>query len=163
MLAERLSHPLTRVMAQETLGYVHLLRREPDAARRCLEKSIAQSREYGFQLSVSECRFLVGWALAQQGQSADGIAQMREALATIGATGAGVARQYYLCILAQSGEEREANEGLDLLERALAIAEAGAKYQLPELLRTKGELLLRLSPRDNAARELVPAGRVNGP
>jgi class 3 adenylate cyclase/predicted ATPase len=150
-LAERLSHPLTRVLAQHTLGYVHLLRREPDAARRCLDKSIAQSKEFGFQLSVSECRFLVGWALAQQGQSADGIAEMREALAAITATGAGVALQYYLCILAQSGEKREANEGLDLLERALAIAEAGAKYQLPELLRTKGELLLRLNPRDNAA------------
>ena len=76
---------------------------------------------------------------------------MREALAAITATGAGVALQYYLCILAQSGEEREASEGLDLLERALAIAEAGAEYQLPELLRTKGELLLRLNPRDNAA------------
>jgi len=150
-LAERLSHPLTRVLAQHTLGYVHLLRREPDAARRCLDKSIAQSKEFGFQLSVSECRFLVGWALAQQGQSADGIAEMREALAAITATGAGVALQYYLCILAQSGEKREANEGLDLLERALVIAEAGAKYQLPELLRTKGELLLRLNPRDNAA------------
>ena len=150
-LAERLSHPLTRVLAQHTLGYVHLLRREPDAARRCLDKSIAQSKEFGFQLSVSESRFLVGWALAQQEHRADGLAEMREALAAITATGAEVALQYYLCILAQSGEEREASEGLDVLERALAVAEAGAKYQLPELLRTKGELLLRLDPRDNAA------------
>lgn len=148
-LAERLSHPLTRVLAQHTLGYVHLLRREPAAARRYLDKAIEQSKEFGFQLSVSECRFFEGWALAQQGQSADGIAEMREALAAITATGAEVALQYYLCILAQSGEK--ANEGLDLLERALAIAEAGAKYQLPELLRTKGELLLRLNPADNAA------------
>ena len=150
-LAERVSHPLTQVLAQHTLGYVHLLRREPDAARRCLDKSIAQSKEFGFQLSVSECRFLVGWALAQQEHRAEGLAEMREALAAITATGAGVALQYYLCILAQSGEEREAREGLDLLERALVIAEAGAKYQLPELLRTKGELLLRLNSRDNAA------------
>jgi predicted ATPase len=76
---------------------------------------------------------------------------MREALAAITATGGGVALQHYLCILARTGEEREASEGLDLLERALCIAEAGAKLLLPELLRTKGELLLRLNPRDAAA------------
>jgi predicted ATPase len=150
-LAVRLSHPLTRVLAQQTLGYVHLLRREPDAARRWLEQSIEQSKEFGFQLSLSECRFLLGWALAQQGHSADGIAVMRDALAAITATGAEVALQYYLCILAQAGEEKDASGGLALLERALTIAESGARYQLPELLRTKGELLLRINPRDDAA------------
>jgi predicted ATPase len=92
--------------------------------------------------------------------------EMREALAAITATGAEVALQYYLCILAQSGEDLKTSEGLDLLERALAIAEAGAKYQLPELLRTKGELLLRLNPRDNAAehwfRLAIAAAREQG-
>ena len=79
-------------------------------------------------------------------------AEMREALAAITATGAAVGLQDYLCVLAQAcGECGEASEGLDLLERALSIAEAGAKYRLPELLRTKGELLLRQNPRDDTA------------
>jgi tetratricopeptide (TPR) repeat protein len=150
-LAERLSHPLTRVLTHQNLGYVLLLQRKPDAARRCLDKGIALAREFGLQLSESESRFYRGWALALQGHRADGIAEMREALEAITATGAGVGHQHSLCILAQTGEEREASEGLGLLERAFAIAEAGARYQLPELLRTKGELLLRLNSRDDAA------------
>jgi hypothetical protein len=52
-LAERVAHPLSRVLALHALGLVLLLRREPDAARRCLDKAIAQSKEFGFQLSVS--------------------------------------------------------------------------------------------------------------
>jgi predicted ATPase len=150
-LAERLSHPLTRVLTQQNMGYVLLLQRKPDAARKCLDKGIALAKEFGLQLSESENRFDLGWALALQGHRADGIAEMREALNAITATGAGVGVQQYLCILAQTGEDREASEGLDLLTRALAIADAGARYQLPELLRTKGELLLRLNPRDDAA------------
>jgi predicted ATPase len=77
---------------------------------------------------------------------------MREGIAAISATGAAMGMPYFLCILARAcGDAGEAGEGLELIERALGIAESGAKYQLPELLRTKGELMLRLNPRDEAA------------
>jgi predicted ATPase len=77
---------------------------------------------------------------------------MREAIAIIAATGEAIQRQYLLCVLARAcGESGEASEGLNLLERALEIARSGAKYQFPELLRAKGDLLLRLNPHDDAA------------
>jgi class 3 adenylate cyclase/tetratricopeptide (TPR) repeat protein len=151
-LAERVSHPLTRVMAQQNLSYLHLLRREPDEGRRCLDKWIALSNEFGLQLATSEGRFQFGWALAEEGHTAEGIAEMREGLAAITATGAAVDLNN-LCVLARACGEHEISEGLILLERALVIAESGAKYQLPELLRTKGELLLRLNPRDDTAED----------
>ena len=45
-------------------------------------------------------------------------------------------------------------EGMAVLEGALRFAaDSGAKYQYPELLRTKGELLLRLDPGDRSAEE----------
>jgi class 3 adenylate cyclase len=154
-LAERVSHPLTRVMAEQTLSYIHLLRREPDEGHRCLDKWMALSKEFGLQLSTFEGGFQFGWALAEEGHTTEGITEMREALAAITATGAGVGLQNYLCVLARACGEHEIDEGLGLLERALAIAESGAKYQMPELLRAKGELLLRLNPRDDTAEDLL--------
>ena len=65
-----------------------------------------------------------------------------------------------------AGSLDEASEGLSLLERALDIARSGAKYQLPELLRAKGELLLRQNPHDDAAeswlRQALTAARDEG-
>ena len=151
-LAERVSHPLSKALALQTLSYVHLLRREPADVRRCLDKWIPMAEEFGLQLSVPDARFQLGWALAEEGQAEEGIPEMREALAAITATGAEVGLQEYLCVIAQAcGDCGETREGLDLLERGLRVAEAGAKYRLPELFRTKGELLLRQHPQDIAA------------
>ena len=151
-LAERVSHPPSKVLAQQTLSYIHLLRREPGEARRCLENRLSLSKELGRQQMASDARFQLGWALAEEGQADEGIPEMREGLAAITATGAAVDLQEYLCVLAQAcGECGEASEGLDLLERGLSIAEFGARYRLPELLRTKGELLLRRDPLDDDA------------
>jgi tetratricopeptide (TPR) repeat protein len=101
----------------------------------------------------------VGWGgiaeigLNERGSvTAEGAREMREAIAIIAATGEAIQRQYLLCVLARAcGESGEASEGLNLLERALEIARSGAKYQFPELLRAKGDLLLRLNPHDDAA------------
>jgi hypothetical protein len=66
----------------------------------------------------------------------EGIRQVHQAVEGITATGADM------------GMNGEANEGLTLLEKAFGIiAKSGSKYQLPELLRTKGELLSRLARR----------------
>jgi tetratricopeptide (TPR) repeat protein len=151
-LAERVSHPLSRALALQTLSYVHLLRREPADARRCLDKWIPLTKEFGLQLSASDARFQLGWALAEEGRAEEGIPEMHDALAAITATGAEVGLQEYVCVIAQAcGDRGETREGLDLLERGFAIAEAGAKYRLPELLRVKAELLLRINPRDDTA------------
>ena len=79
---------------------------------------------------------------------------MREGLEAITATGSGVGLQDFLCVMAQAcGSSGEPREGLYLLERGIRIAEAGAKYRLPELLRVKGELLLRIDPGEDAAED----------
>ncbi len=77
------------------------MRREPDEARRCLRKGIALSKEFGLPLVISEGRFQLGWALAEEGHVEEGIREMREGLAAITATGAEVGLPHYLCVLAQ--------------------------------------------------------------
>jgi class 3 adenylate cyclase/predicted ATPase len=166
-LAERVSHPFSMVLAQLNCSYVHLLRREPDEARRRVHKWIALSKEFGLPTMIAHGRFQLGWALAEEGHAAEGVREMHEAIAAIAATGDASHRQYLLCVLARaSGESGEASEGLNLLEKALGIARSGAKYQFPELLRTKGDLLLRLKPHDDAAenwlRQALLAARDEG-
>jgi predicted ATPase len=151
-LAERMSHPFSSVLAQLNLSYIHLVRREPAEARRWLEKWIASSNEFGFQHSISVGRFQIGWALAVEGQSAKGVREMREGIAAMTATGAANGLPFLLSILARTcGEAGEPNDGLEILERALHLAHSGAKCHLAELLRVKGELLLRLDSQDSSA------------
>ena len=167
-LAERVSHPFSMVLAQLHCSYVHLFRREPDEVRRRVDKWIALSKEFGLSPTMmAGGRFQLGWALAEEGHAAEGVREMREAIAAIAATGAAIGMQYLLCVLARAcGESGEASEGLNLLERALGIAKSGAKFQFPELLRTKGDLLLRLNPHDDAAenwlRQALMAARDEG-
>ncbi len=98
-LAERVSHPFSRVLAQANLSYVHLLRREPEEGRRWLDKWIAMSKEFGFPHSISMGRFQMGWALAEGGQTAEGAREMREGIAAITATGSANYLPFLLSIL----------------------------------------------------------------
>src|SRR5262249_51861034 len=90
-----------------------------------------------------------GWALADQGRDAEGIAQMRQGLAAIQATGAALRRPYYLGLLAEtSGTAGDLENGLAMLNEALAVvARTGERWSEAELHRLKGELLLRSKAR----------------
>ena len=67
-LAERVSHPFSMVLAQLHCSYVHLFRREPDEARRRVDKWIALSKEFGLSPTMmADGRFHPGWALADEG------------------------------------------------------------------------------------------------
>ena len=98
---------------------------------------------------------LLGWALAAQGQRAEGIAQVRHGLDAFRATGAELARPYYLALLAEaSGQVGQAGEGLPLLAEALAVVHKnGERWWEAELHRLKGELLLILSPENQVDAE----------
>jgi predicted ATPase len=151
-LAERDSHPFTMAQAQLSFSIVHLMRREPTEARRWAEKGVALCSEYVMSLLLGQARVYLGWALAGLGQLDEGIREMREGTAVIAGSGADMGMAYYLCALAGVCGERLPSEGLALLEQAFdTLAKTGSTYQLPELLRTKGELLLSLDPRTDDA------------
>ena len=110
--------------------------------------------------------FLRGWALAAQGQGAEGIAQMRQGLAAVRATGTAVSMPRYLAWLAEAyGQVGQVDEGLHLLAEALAVVDTtGERFYEAELHRLHGELLLRQAvPDAPAGRSLLPAGPRRGP
>lgn len=141
--AEEFADPFSRAIA---LAYDAMLQQfcgTRDAVEEQAAAAIAVSTEYGFPYYLAWGTILHGWAVAERGQVERGIAQMREGLAAIRATGCDYRRSYYLSLLAQvCGRAGQIDEGLDLLQEALTSAEAsGEHWKDAELYRLRGELL----------------------
>ena len=124
---------------------VHQFRREAQAAQEHAEALIALSREQGFIFPLVEGTILRGGALAAQGRAEEGIAQMRQGLAALSATGVGVARPYYLALLAEAyGRLGQVEEGLAVLAEALAVVHKIGQHGIEGLLYwLKGALTLQ--------------------
>ena len=104
-----------------------------------------------------------GWALAQQGEVAEGIAQLRQGFAGWSATGAGVISPWWLALLAEAcGQVGQFDEGLRALEEALTAVQHNDEHNYEaEVYRLKGELLLQQSAaqQGEAEEQLCPHRR----
>jgi tetratricopeptide (TPR) repeat protein len=132
-LAEELSHPYSLALALWGAAWFHLLRREGQFARERAEAVITLSTEQGFPYGLAVGTFVQSWALAEQGQVQEGIAQMRPGRAPLN-----------LALLAEAyGKVGQVEEGLTVLAKALArVEKTGERVYEAELDRLKGELLL---------------------
>ena len=101
--------------------------------------------EQGFPQWMAFDSILCGWALAHQGQAQEGIAQINQGMKDYRATGAELARPYYLVLLAEAhGAMGQPEGGLTALTEALTLVDTtGERWYEPELYRLKGELLLQ--------------------
>jgi len=142
-LAQRLGHPLTTAIACYACSLAHVLRGEPDAVQGWAERVIEISENYLLPLTLGQGILHAGWALAQLGELEQGIARMREGMARLRATGARMDTLYFGALLGEAlGRAGAPKDGLVEVERALAAAERdGARFQVSEMLRVKGELL----------------------
>jgi predicted ATPase len=122
----------------------HQLRRERPLTHEWAEAGITLAREQGFPVWLGQGTILQGWALAEQGQSEEGITQIRQGLATSQAVEAGIFQSYYLILLAEAyGKAGQAEEGLAVLAEALTVVDkSGERFYEAELYRIRGELLL---------------------
>jgi class 3 adenylate cyclase/predicted ATPase len=144
-LAQGSSHP--RILAN-ALGYaaeLHQLRREVQATQELAEAEIVLAREHGFMFFLAEATCFRGWALAEQGQGQEGIAEIRQGLASWRATGAEIKWTYYLTLLAEAyGKAGHVDQGLTVLTEALPILDqSGERRWEAELYRLKGTLTLQ--------------------
>ncbi len=96
--------------------------------------------------------FRRGWAIADQGQRPEGIAEMRRGLTAWRDTGAQLETTYRLALIADAYvSEEQAEEGPEMLQEALTlVGETGERFWEAELYRLKGEFLLVRS-RDSQA------------
>ncbi len=140
-LARELAHPFSLAIVLGWTAIIHDLRREGRAAQAQAEAAIAACIEQEYALYIGIGTLTRGWALAEQGQLEEGIAQMRHGLA---AWGAETGQTFWPALLAAAcGRAKQTEEGLSILAEALAVTDkTGERFYEAELYRLKGELLL---------------------
>jgi predicted ATPase len=144
-LAEDVAQPWSLAMAMGYAAFVHALRRDRQAALEQTGATIHLATGQGFPSWVARAMMLRGWALAEQGHRADGLASIQQGMAIWRASGQELAQPFWLALLAeQHGKACQFKEGLRLLSEALALAHRRElRLWEPELHRLQGELLLR--------------------
>jgi predicted ATPase len=154
-LSQTLVHPHNLAYAQFWAIYLRLRRRETPAVQAQVEALLTLATEQRFPLFVGWGTFWQGWALAMQGQGEAGLAQLRQGMETVLATGQTLSRPFCLVLLAEAaGHVGQVDEGLCLLAEALAAFEvSGRGDMLAEVYRLQGELLLRQATPDAAQAE----------
>jgi predicted ATPase len=117
---------------------------------------MAIASEHGFPLWAGFGRILQGWANAQRGESATGIARIRDGMAATKATSMRLFTPFYLTLLAEAlALAGKIEEGLAALDDALATAAvSGERAWSAEIHRLCGELTGRLPHSDPAKAEV---------
>ena len=144
-LAHKLGHPFSTGWVLICAAWLHQLRQEPQEAQGQAEAAITLSTDQGFPLWLAHGTVQGGWALAQQGQGEEGIAQMRQGMAAYRATGAELIRPCQLALLAEAyGKAGQTEEGLTALAEALDLVQKTGEHMWEaERYRLKGELTLQ--------------------
>jgi predicted ATPase len=143
-LARSISHPFSLAFAMSHASRIHEHRREIPAYQELTEALMALANDQGVPQWWARGNILRGWAMVEQEQFAEGIAQMRQGLAAFRPGGVELYRPYYLILLAEAcGKAGQIEEGLNTLAEALdTVNRTGERWYEAELYRIKGELLL---------------------
>src|SRR5262249_29274146 len=121
-LGGELGHPTTHALALYFATIVRQYCREAPAVREGAEATRAIAIEHGLSLWLANGLVMRGWALAEQGACASGIAMLRQGLTDWVATGAESHRTYFLGLLAEAlGRGAQIEEGLGVLAEALPM------------------------------------------
>src|SRR5262249_17215362 len=109
------------------------------------EAAIAICSQHGFRYWLAWGSILRGWALAQQGEINEGIAQIRQGMADYRATGSMLEWTGFCALLAEAHfKAGQINEGLSALDEGFTVMEkTGERFYQAELYRLRGELLLQ--------------------
>jgi len=145
-LAQGLSHPHSLAFALGfAAAWLHQYRREVPLTYEWAEATIRLSTEQGFAMWVNWGTTLRGWALVEQGQGQEGIAEIRQGLDTFRSMGQEMWLPYFLALLAEAyGKVGQTEEGLAVLAEALAtVDKTGGHFSEAELYRLKGQLMLQ--------------------
>jgi class 3 adenylate cyclase/predicted ATPase len=144
-LAQNLEHPYTLARVLYWIALLHQWRREWQVVSERADTALTVATAQQVALVLALGPIMRGWALAMQGQGAEGLMQLRQGLDAYRATGAAFQRPYFLSMLAEVHSLMGQPEaGGTALREALALVEkTGERYYEAELHRLTGELLLQ--------------------
>jgi class 3 adenylate cyclase/predicted ATPase len=155
-LAQELAHPQSLAVAQHFAAYLHYRRREAPAVQAQAEALQILATAQGFPLWGGLGICWRAWALAEQGQGEEGLAQLHQGMAVALATGQELSRPLCLVLMAEAaGHAGQVAEGLRWLTEALTAIEASGRGELlAEAYRLQGEFLLHQAGPDAAQAEV---------
>lgn len=153
-LARELGHPFSLAHALSFAARLHRQRGEHAEAQAAIEARLALCHEQGFAQEAAEELVWGGAELVRQGQVEAGLAQMRQGVEAVQASGAETRRPWLLTALARAySQAGQVGAGLTVLQEALDIVEkTGKRLDEAGLHRVQGELLMQESHRHKAAR-----------
>jgi predicted ATPase len=154
-ISEAVSHPVSRASALSWAAALHQLRGEVGRAREVAEITLAITTEEIIPFFRAHGVMLRGWALVQEGQCEEGIAELRQGLAAYRVIGAQIECSHWLALLAEAYRDTgRPVEGLHSIAEALDhVAQTGLVYYQAELHRLDGELRLGLATADEQRAE----------
>jgi len=143
-LAEQLASPLSRGWVLAITGMLHQFHHAWQLTQEWSAEAIELAHEHHFPQISAMGSVLHGWACAIQGEEASGVAEMHQGLADWQATGAVIARPYFLALLADwHGKVGQGALGLQVLVEARDTAQHyQERFYEAEFYRLEGELLL---------------------
>ena len=149
VLAQALAHPASLALAHYWVTFLSHRRREVPAVQAHAEALLTLSTAQGFPLWVGLGTCWRGWVLTMQGQSETGLAQLRQGLTVVLATGQTLSQICLILLAEAAAHAGQVEEGWRLLAEALTALEASARGDLlAETYRLQGEWLLRQASPD---------------
>ena len=144
-LAQRLLHPSTQAFAALFASWVACWHGDLVEARSQAERCIASSTKFGLPVYSDFVNICRGLMLIGEGDPGAGATLANERTASLDAIGFRWARTFMLAVVAEGhANAGDTAQALIVLDEAFAYAErSGERFYVPELLRLKGECLLR--------------------
>ncbi len=151
--ARTLAHPSSLIFAEYVMSGVLLNQNDVHGVQERAEQGIALSSQFGDPNFEAFMIIRRGWAIAQQGHSAEGVFQIYTGLEELRARGIEMNRTLGdLCQLAEACRAAGSfQEGLNALDEGLRLVEKQEnRLYESEIRRLKGELLLLAGPTGSA-------------
>jgi len=137
------ANPFTTVISLNYAAMLHIYRQESAPALALANESVEFCQRHGFAYYLSMAEILAGWALAFENDPEGGVAQLRQGLAALKATGAELRLPFYLGLLAEASAAN-GMKGDAMAHIANAFAYQSKNHELwtlPDLHRIHGDLL----------------------
>jgi adenylate cyclase len=146
-LAQERGHLSTSAMSLCHASVGYLLCRDSRRAQELAQSGLALAEEHGFGLWTALSSIMLGKALAQAGQQAEGIAYLENGVRAARVRGLGPQDTTFGALAEAYGQIAQPTKALELIEEALAaVAKIGMYSIEPELHRITGDLLLLQDP-----------------
>lgn len=142
-LAHDISHPYSLAFAHCAVAVLHQCRREAPQAQVAAQAALTLAAAHGFPLWSAMGTVLLGWALAMQQQTKEGLAHLQRGLRVWRATGAANLLPYYLMLLADAyrAAQRVDNQFAVLDDMQAVMTATGECWWEAEMYRLRGEAL----------------------